>query len=114
MNCYVCSVKGLDDRCPAVAICQQCGAGMCHEHLYTLGGATPVGMAGSLSRRHVCSTCKDLLVMRHRRFPASANAQAQTSPLQRWWDRWRARKEVLPEPHEAVAAAERILQTKRQ
>lgn len=112
MNCYVCSVEALDRSCSAVAICQQCGAGICQDHLYTLPGATSVGMAGNMSRRLICSVCNDLLIVRSRK--ASSGRPGKTASHQPWWSRWRNRKEsALPEPQEAVMAVEHFLQAKR-
>ncbi len=114
MNCYVCSAQGQDRLCTAVAICHQCGAGMCHEHLFTLGGTAPMGLAGNSSRRFICSFCNDLLTGHYRKNFPGANDRERTSPWQRWWNCWRSHEEALPEPHEAVTAVERFLQTKRQ
>jgi hypothetical protein len=113
MNCYVCSAEDQERSCAAVAICQQCGAGMCQDHLFTLKGATSVGMAGNVSRRLICSACHGLLIVHYRK-PRSS-ARGQTYPPQKWWNRWRRPKEAeLPAPQDAVMAAERFLQTKRQ
>lgn len=112
MNCYVCSVEALDRSCAAIAICQQCGAGICQDHLYTLPGAASVGMAGNRSRQLICCACNDLLIVRPRK--ASASRAGQNNSRQQWWNRWRNRKEsTLPEPQEAVMAVEHFLQTKR-
>lgn len=111
MNCYVCSTEAHNQAYLAVAICQQCGAGMCQDHLYTLRGAASVGMAGNISQRLICSDCQALLIVRTRKTPSARSGQ--TELRQQWWNRWRKRKEAeLPEPQDAVKAVERFLQTK--
>ena len=86
---------------------------MCQDHLCTLKGAASVGMAGNMSRRLICCICRDFLIAHHSK-PASSQREQAYAP-QPWWSRWRKRQEApLPDPQEAVMAAERFLQTRRQ
>jgi hypothetical protein len=109
MNCYLCCLETRDPTCPALSICQSCGAGICERHLVTTVTRSVVGMGTTLQRRRMfCTHC-------------SENTVAPSSPVQRkeqrTWSRvkwgkwfWRARRDELPEPKEAVALAERWLQ----
>ena len=63
MNCYDCATKDL--MTPAVAVCHDCGAGICADHATTttlhltkivpLGRSVPIQPAARIIRCHTCS-----------------------------------------------------------
>ena len=130
MNCLLCLIEEGYDH-PTVAICQQCGAGVCEKHLFLLKGSiSPAGMAPVRTlRRLMCVECYHEA---HPEVPTRSmtegNGQAKqnTSSLVSWWKRLfhrgveekvsgiGGREKVaagaLPEPEEAVALIERFFQ----
>ncbi|HZT99294.1 MAG TPA: hypothetical protein VFA10_06515 [Ktedonobacteraceae bacterium] len=122
MNCYLCRIEAHCSSHPALALCQQCGVGICEEHLVELFVRPIVGLAGdnrTLPRyTFICCRCYRSAVSPTR--PASSQEQTSrikkqgTSPWWRWWSwLWHRRQPVLPKPEEAVADVERFLKRQR-
>jgi hypothetical protein len=111
MNCYVCLLEtGCESR-PALAICQICGAGICHVHLVERTVPPVTGMAGSPRFSLMCSRC--IASPRKRittRKPPNKQNKRKRLSLQYWW-RWLQHEQqvALPTPEEAVEAAESFL-----
>jgi hypothetical protein len=71
MHCYICTLLDQDASANAVvAICKQCGAAVCHDHLHEEWRQGAVGMISSSSssrRTLLCLDCAGLTLT-----PASA------------------------------------------
>ena len=118
MNCYVCLVETGCESCPALAICQRCGAGICREHLRESVVTPTVGLAGEVRSILVCCRCSPspLPLEKESDSRKRLKEQGKQGMLsgRNWWDRlWRHRPSALPEPAEAVAAVERFLDNQR-
>ncbi len=111
MNCYVCLMETGCASCAAVAVCQRCGAGMCGAHLRELSAIPIAGLAGTPRSILLCCRCSPSPVAPAAR-PMLERQETQQGEHGRsgwrWWGR-RRRNVDLPNPAEAVAAAERFL-----
>jgi hypothetical protein len=120
MNCYLCLIETGCNLRPAFALCQQCGAGMCAEHLVELTLTPVVGMGsvGNPRQSLICRRCYQSAVLPPRvpqpqRRPARQDKQ-ETSAGWKWWDWFRGHQQPeLPDSEEAVAIAELFLRRQR-
>jgi hypothetical protein len=128
MNCIQCLQENSYSQ-SAAAICQHCGAGVCHHHFFVLKRKIPTsGMATiDRSRSLICSDCYQQLFPEKSSQATGISADLQhksaTYALTSWWKKLRKRDEKaveeqltvesLPEPEEAVALIERFLEGKR-
>lgn len=113
MNCYLCFVETGSDCRPALAICQRCGAAICETHLIRLGGYPVAGLAGNHRPLLICSSCNGAPLVKkppEQGKPARYERKRGNVFSRRLW-RWllRRRSSGLPEPAEAVKAAEQFL-----
>jgi hypothetical protein len=113
MNCYLCFVETGSACHPALAICQRCGAAICETHLIRLGGPPMAGLAGTHRPLLICSSCSETTQMKkspEQRKPIGYERK-RGSVLRRHPWHWllRRRSPGLPEPAEAVKAAEQFL-----
>jgi hypothetical protein len=124
MNCYACLVEtGCNDE-PAFAVCQHCGAGICHTHLVEVTVSPPVGSINATpTNRHrlLCQRCYRSIFPSSHISRSSDGGKKKQAPsrkpvVRNWWTAlWPRRQVELPDPEEAIAIAEQFLkQQKRQ
>ncbi len=120
MNCYLCLVETRCYHRPAFALCQRCGAGVCAEHLVELTFTPVIGMGGDSCPRQslICRRCyRSTVRSSGPSQPQSHLARQDKQEPSRGWNVWhwlRGRQQSeLPEPGDAVAAAELLLKRQR-
>lgn len=113
MNCYLCFVETGSACRPALAICQRCGAAICETHLIRLQGYPVAGLAGFPRSALICSSCNAMTPVKkppEKGKPIRCERKRGIIFTRLPW-RWflRRRSPGLPEPAEAVKAAEEFL-----
>lgn len=111
MNCYLCFVETGSACRPALAICQRCGAAVCETHLIRLRGSSVAGLAGVPRPLLICSSCSETTPVKKSPDQEKPIRYERKNVFARRPWRWllRRRTPELPEPAEAVKAAEQFL-----
>lgn len=113
MNCYLCFVETGSACRPALAICQRCGAAVCETHLIRLGGYPVAGLAGFPRSLLICSACNGASLVK--KPPEQAKPirykrkRDNVFSRQPWRWLFHHHSPGLPEPAEAIKAAEQFL-----
>ena len=127
MICCIC-LKETGCTSVACAICQRCGAGVCLEHLVEMRSQPATGPGGSMNPTitwsMVCWRCYDGTPRPHRTSCQETTESGQREQKQgtllsrlvyrckKVWSRSRPQS-PLPEPEEAIMAAELFLKQQR-
>lgn len=126
MNCYLCLMETRCASCPAFAICQHCGAGMCEKHLVEVKTTPLVGMAGMMyaNSQHslICWHCYNTAFLSTPGHRSRRTGNETDTPKKEgaWWKGWfqsvwlwSRPQSIVPNEEEAVATVEQFLKQRR-